>query len=374
MRPRQAVCRGLFFCKFCGKIKAMDFTTILLIIIVVGLAAAIFLLLQKNRGQDKTDSNSLLLLQQQINQIASAVDSKLSESNKNVQEQFSESVKIVRDVTEKLVELDKTNKQVISFADQLKYLQDILKNPKQRGVLGEFFLETILKNVLPPGNYKMQYPLGIDDKTGKDLIVDAAIFVRDKVIPVDSKFSLENYNRLVQEKNPVEKERLEKVFKADLKARIDETAKYIKPSQGTMEFAFMFIPHEAIYYDLLVNEVGAIKVNTQDLIEYAFRTKRVILVSPTTFFAFLQTVLQGLNSLQIEESTKEIIKGLELLKRHIVSHEDYMKKLGSYISGAVSSYNHAAGEFKKIDKDVARLTSGESKVELREAERPVLDE
>jgi DNA recombination protein RmuC len=347
----------------------MDIIILFLIIIVVGIGAAIFLLLQKNRGANETpdkSDNSFLLLQQQINQIAQAVDSKLSESNKNVQQQFSESAKIVRDVTEQLVKLGETNKQVISFADQLKNLQDILKNPKQRGILGEYYLETVLKNVMPPKSYQMQY--GFKDGT----IVDAVVFVRDKIIPIDSKFSLENYNRIVEEKNPAEKERLEKIFKADLKLRIDETSKYVKPEEGTMNFAFMFIPHEAIYYDLLINQVGSVKVNTQDLIEYAFRDKHVIIVSPTTFLAHLQTVLQGLKSLQIEESTKQIIKRVEMLSKHLLSYEDYHKKVGKNLDVAVNAYNSASKEFQKIDKDVAKLTGGDTQVQIDEINRPEL--
>jgi DNA recombination protein RmuC len=205
-------------------------------------------------------------------------------------------------------------------------------------------------------------------------IVDAAVFVKDKIIPVDSKFSLENYNRVIEEKNPIEKEKLEKAFKADLKMRIDETAKYIKPGEGTMDFAFMFIPHEAIYYDLLINQVGAVKVNTQDLIEYAFKNKHVLIVSPTSFLAYLQTVLQGLKSLQIEESAKEIKKNVEMLSRHLLSYQDFLKKMGSHLGDTVSSYNKASKEFLKIDKDVVRLTDKDTKMELEPVEPPSIDE
>jgi DNA recombination protein RmuC len=347
----------------------MDFVIILLIIIAVGVVAAIFLLLKNIKKEpEKTEDGSFLLLQQQINQIATAVDSKLSESNKNVQDQFRHSADIVKNVTEQLVKLDETNKQVISFTDQLKSLQDILKNPKQRGILGEYYLETVLKNVLPPGSFKMQYAFSNGE------IVDAVVFVKDKIIPIDSKFSLENYNRIIEEKNPAEREKLEKAFKSDLKLRIDETSKYIRPSEGTMEFAFMFIPHEAIYYDLLINQVGAVKVNTQDLIEYAFNNKHVVIVSPTSFLAYLQTVLQGLKAMQIEESAKEIKKRVEMLAGHLIKYEDYLEKMGNHLDTTVSSFNKARGEFIKIDKDVIRLNGGESKLDISEVNRPMLDE
>ncbi len=169
--------------------------------------------------------------------------------------------------------------------------------------------------------------------------------------------------RLVEEKDELERERLEKAFKADLKNRIDETAKYVKPSEGTMDFAFMFIPHEAIYYDLLVAQVGGIKVNTRDLIEYAFKEKRVIIVSPTSFHAYLQTVLQGLKALQIEEKAQDIIKRVEDLGKHIKSYEEYHNKLGNALSTTVNHYSASSKEFKKIDKDVVKISGFSSGID-----------
>ena len=347
----------------------MDISILFYILIIAGIGAVIFLLIKRTSKNPPTGGDSaILMLQQQINQISQVLDSKLSESTKSQQFQFTEANKIIGDVRERLAKLDETNKQVVGFTDKLKSLQDILKNPKQRGILGEYYLETLLKNVLPPGSYQMQYPF----KDGS--IVDAVVFVKDKIIPIDSKFSLENYNRIVEEQNPLERERLEKVFKADLKLRIDETAKYVKPGENTMEFAFMFIPHEAIYYDLLINQVGAVKVNTQDLIEYAFKQKHVVIVSPTSFLAYLQTVLQGLKSLQIEESAKEIKKRVESLSKHLLSYEDYFKKLGGNLSSAVSSYNKAGKEFEKIDKDVVKMIDREAKIEIVAIEGPNVDE
>ena len=313
-------------------------------------------------------SNRQQELQNQLNELTRTLDAKLGDSTKAIREQFGQSAKIIQDVTEKLTRLDETNKQVIGFADQLQNLQDILKNPKQRGILGEYYLETLLKNVLPPGSYQMQYPF----KDGT--IVDAVVFVRDKVIPIDSKFSIENYNRLTEEKDPLERERLEKTFKGDLKNRIDETAKYVKPAEGTMDFAFMFIPHEAIYYDLLIAQVGAVKVNTRDLIEYAFKEKHVIIVSPTSFLAYLQTVLQGLNALKIEESAKEIRQNVELLGKHLVSYEEYMRKLGTHLGTTVNMYNAASKEFKKVDKNVLKITGEAMDIEPMTLEGPRSEE
>ena len=331
------------------------------------------LLFSKDQSTQQVIQSSQQLLLQQLNELSRNVDNKLGDVAKNmdtkmyqsskemresVQHQTSESYKLLKDVTERLTKLDETNRQVVSFADQLQSLQDILKNPKQRGILGEYYLETLLKNVLPTGSFQMQYPF----KDGT--IVDAVVFVKDKVIPIDSKFSLENYNRLSSERDPLEKERLEKQFRNDLKARIDETSKYIKPSENTMEFAFMFIPHEAIYYDLLVAQVGSVKINTRDLIEYAFKEKHVIITSPTSFLAYLQTVLQGLKALQIEESAKEIRKRVEDLGKHLGAYEQFMQSLGKSLGTTVSHYNKAHRELAKVDKDVMRITESSVTAEI----------
>jgi DNA recombination protein RmuC len=342
-------------------------------VILLGVLFLLFLVLTKKKNVEKKGEDiGLKLILEQINELNRTVDNKIGENSKRMHEslekQSSESFRIIRDITEKLTRLDETNKQVVSFADQLQNLQDILKNPKQRGILGEYYLETLLKNVLPVGSYQMQFPFA--DGT----IVDAVVFVKDRIIPIDSKFSLENYNRLIEEKNPAEKERLEKLFKEDLKRRIDETAKYVKPGEGTMDFAFMFIPHEAIYYDLLISQVGAVKVNTRDLVEYAFKEKHVIIVSPTSFLAYLQTVLQGLKALQIEESAKDIKKNVESLQKHLRSYQEYQDKLGNALATTVNHFNSSNKEFKKIDKDVVRITGVESDLELLEVSKPEKEE
>src|SRR3989338_4503124 len=341
----------------------MDLTTIFLILIVIVLAAVIFLLLKKK--PEKEDGSSLLMLQQQMNHISQVLDSKLSESNKNLQQQFSQSADIIRNVTERLTRLDETNKQVIGFADQLKNFQDILKNPKQRGILGEYYLETVLKNVLPAGSFQMQYGFSNGE------IVDAVVFIDKRIIPIDSKFSLENYNRMIETRDPVEKKRLETAFVNDLKLRIEETSKYVRPEEKTTDFAFMFIPSEAVYYDLLINKVGVITEDTNNLIYYAGK-KKVVVVSPTSFLAYLQTVLQGLRNQKISEQAQTIIKEVEKLGKHLFVYSEYMKRLGQHLDTTVSSYNKAGKELQKIDKDVVKLTAGEAKIEIDEVERPEL--
>ena len=316
-------------------------------------------------AEKESESPAMLLLQNQIQEIARQVDSKLEQSTQIMQRQFGESSRIIKEITQELTKVGEGQKQVVDIARQLESLQDVLKNPKQRGVLGEYFLKTVLENVLPPGSFQMQYEF----KDGS--IVDAVVFVKDKIIPIDSKFSLENYNRILETREESEKQKLESVFRDDLKARIDETSKYVKPSEGTMDFAFMFIPSEAVYYDLLINKVGAVKSNTRDLIEYAAGEKKVMIVSPTTFLAYLQTVLQGLKALQIEESAKEIRKRVEELGRHLSSYENYMKKLGIHLGTTVNMYNSAYKELGKIDKDVLRITGEAVDLEPISIDKPL---
>lgn len=326
------------------------------------LGVVVFLLLKHGRGGG--EGQSMLLLQNQISEITRTIDGKLGESAKLLQRQFGESTKIIKEITQELTKVGEGQKQVVDIAKQLESLQDILKNPKQRGVLGEYYLETVLKNVMPPGTFQMQYQF--KDGTA----VDAVIFVKERIIPIDSKFSLENYNRLLDTRDETERARLEAAFRDDLKNRIDETSKYIKPEEGTMEFAFMFIPSEAVYYDLLINKIGAVKSATRDLIQYAAGEKKVMIVSPTTFLAYLQTVLQGLKALQIEESAKEIRKRVGELGRHLASYENYMEKLGNHLGTSVNAYNSAYKELGKIDKDVMRISGEAAGIEPVALEKP----
>ena len=291
----------------------------------------------------------------------------MGETNQAVRQSFAASTGVVRDVTEKLTRMEETAKQVLDVTSQLQNLKDMLKNPKQRGILGEYYLETLLKNIMPPGGYQMQYAF----KDGE--IVDAAVFIRDKIVPIDSKFSLENYNRITEETNQVERDKLEKMFVNDLKERIKETAKYIRPEEGTMDFAFMFIPHEAIYYDLLINKIGAIEEDTESIIQRAAGKYHVIIVSPTSFLAYLQTVLQGLKALQIEEQAKEIRTRVMDLNRHIAAYESYFTSVGKHLGTTVNQYNLATKEFVKIDKDVLRITGSSNNPDLPQIDKPSSD-
>lgn len=349
----------------------------LLIIILLVLIVVLFAMTSKLRDLKQNSSVDLLKtdmveLGRTVQQLSQNVSDKLERSNTQVQtsvhKQLSESAKLVADVTQRLTKLDETNRRVVDVATELKTLQNVLANPKQRGVFGEFYLESVLENVLPPNQYQMQY--GFKD----GVIVDAVIFLdKGKILPIDSKFSLENYNRMVNATDKSQREALLAKVRSDLKGRIDETAKYIRPSEGTMDFAFMFIPSESLYYDLLIGTVGS-GSSSRDLIEYAFRDKKVIIVSPTSFLAYLQTVLQGLRSLQIEEQARDIQVRVGQLSSHINKFDELLGKMGKSLSTTVNHYNNSYKELAKIDKDVVKIASSEAQADPIVIDKPQIDD
>lgn len=367
-----------------------------LLFIIIGLlsgamiAVVFIVFLRKQEVHPEPQNDALRLIQNQIGSFQSqlgdfmkTVDEKVGSSNKEMQQavhmQFSESQKLIREINDQvernltnvakeMTASNETSRQVLSITDQLKNLEKVLTHQKQRGNLGEAALEIVLSNILPPNAYRLQHQF----KNGET--VDAVIVTKDGLIPVDAKFSLDNYNRVVNETDETRKEELEKDFRNDLKKRIDETAKYVRPDEGTLPFAFMFIPAEGIYYDLLINEVGSLKVNTRSLIDYASNEKKVIIVSPTTFSAYLQSVLYGFKAFKIEESAQLIIGRVEELRKHLVAYEDYMKKLGNALGTTVNHYTTAYKELKKVDKDVIKITGETAGIDPLLIEKPHIED
>ena len=346
-------------------------------LLVANLALLAFLFLRKS--SQAQDPQSLVLLQNQLQELSRSLEGKLGEGTSRMFEsmraQFGESQRLASDIrdlvakqlTEVAREQTKTNEattRFMSIAEQLANLEKVLKHQKQRGNLGEASLELILSNILPPGSYKMQYEFPGGET------VDAVVVTKEGVIPIDAKFSLDNYQRLVNAIDDAQRAELEKQFKNDLKMRIDETSKYVRPKDGTLPFAFMYIPAEAIYYDLLINEVGSVRVNTRNLIDYAYNEKKVIIVSPTTFAAYLQSVLYGFKAFKIEETAKDIAKNVEALGRHLNAYQDYYKKLGNALSTTVNHFNAGSKELGKIDKDVLRITGESAELDTPLLEKP----
>ena len=361
---------------------------VLVILIAVVLLVQLYVSFIK-KPVEKPDDQGMVLLQQQLQDLNRTVHEQMGEGSRAMQvsarEQFKESKELIqainREVNEQIrsiqesvgakligvqksvTEVTESSKQVYTIAEQLQNLEKVLKHQKQRGNLGEASLQLALENILPASSYKLQYGF-----PGGDM-VDAVIETKDGLIPVDAKFSLDNYRRLVDAPE-ADREALEKEFKNDLKKRIDETAKYIRPKDGTLPFAFMYIPAEAIYYDLLVNEVGSVKVNTRSLIDYAYRDKNVIIVSPTTFAAYLQSVLYGFRAFKVEESAKEIQKNVEQLTRHMQAYSSYFEKLGNSLGTTVNHFNSAQKELGKIDKDVTKIAGEGMELDQQVIDKP----
>ena len=357
----------------------MELIIIISLFIVIGIL--IFLIFRGNKDSGTSDviiqlsnnlSNQIQNIRKEISDNSEKsrveIESKLKTINKEIsdfqtsskstmQKQFADSNKIIKDVTNELAKIKGTNEQVLSFANQMKSLEKILGNQKQRGIFGEIQLENLLSNVLPPEIFKMQYSF----KSGE--IVDAIIMVNENIIPIDAKFSLDNYNRMIESSDENEIKILEKKFKEDIKSRIDETAKYIKPQEKTLDYAFMFIPADGLYQDLLNSRVGSLKINSNELVSYAY-LKKVMIVSPMSLFPMLQITMKALNNLKFEKEIDTVIKNVRNLSNHLASYQLYHEKLGNTLKTVVNHYNKSSDEFGKIDKDISRISNGKIKLNL----------
>lgn len=303
------------------------------------------------READTNAKETRVELEQKLSNITKGISDYQRSSNQSITQQFSESKKAITDVTKALSEIKGTNEQVLSFANQMKTLEKILGNSKQRGILGEIQLENLLANVLPPELFQMQYSFSNGEA------VDAIVKVGDFIIPIDAKFSLDNYNKMVESSDAEAIKSLEQSFKGDIKKRIDETAKYIRPNEDTTDYAYMFIPADGLYQDLLNSRVGTLQINSRDLVSYAYE-KKVMIVSPMSLFPMLQITVKALHNLKIENSIQDILKNVDKLSAHLNAFEDVHTRLGRSIGTVVNHYNSSSKELKKIDKDIIRL-SGE---------------
>ncbi len=365
---------------------------IIIIVLCIIIATLIFIVF-KNKKSSQPDvliqltnnlSNQIQNIRKEINDNSEKsrleIESKLKVINKEIsdfqisskssmQKQFADSNKIIKDVTNELAKIKGTNEQVLSFANQMKSLEKILGNQKQRGIFGEIQLENLLSNVLPPEIFQMQYTFNSGD------IVDAIIKVNENIIPIDAKFSLDNYNRMIESSDENEIKILEKKFKEDIKSRIDETSKYIKPQEKTLDYAFMFIPADGLYQDLLNSRVGSLKINSNELVSYAY-LKKVMIVSPMSLFPMLQITMKALNNLKFEKEIDTVIKNVRNLSNHLASYQLYHDKLGNTLKTVVNHYNKSSDEFGKIDKDISRISNGKIKLNLEneKIEKPNLKE
>ena len=357
---------------------------IIIILLVFVSTTLIYLIYKSNSSKSSLHASDLMNFSNNLNtqiqdirkeidsnskQSRSEIDNKLDNINKQINDyhksssvsitqQFKESNKVIKDVTSELEKIKGTNEQVLSFANQMKTLEKILGNQKQRGVLGEIQLENLLANVLPPELFQMQFSFSNNES------VDAIVRVGDYIIPIDAKFSLDNYNKMIESNDKDLLFELEKKFKADIKNRIDETSKYIRPNEKTTDYAYMFIPADGLYQDLLNSRVGSLKINQRDLVSYAYE-KKVMIVSPMSLFPMLQITVKALHNMKVEDSINDIIKNVEKLNKHLKAYKSHHDRLGNSLGAAVNRFNDTTKEFKKIDKDIIKI-SGNSDLNIED--------
>ncbi|MDD5129258.1 MAG: DNA recombination protein RmuC [Candidatus Omnitrophica bacterium] len=280
----------------------------------------------------------VLKISSQVNERLNQMNQSIQEANKIIGQNLGNATSAFGNVKEQLGKLEETNKQIIAISKDISSLQELLRAPKFRGAMGETLLENLLSQVLPKEHYHTQYRFKSSDA------VDAVICLGERLVPVDAKFSLENFQRMQDAVDEQVKESLRKKFIQDVKNRINEiSAKYILPAENTYDFALMYIPAENVYYEVIIKE---------DIFSYSM-LKKVIPVSPNTFYAYLQVICMGLRGLKVEENAKTILKSLGALSIETDKFKEDFDILGSHLLNANSKYADAE---KRLDKVSQRLT------------------
>src|SRR3989338_5341587 len=279
----------------------------------------------------------VLKISSQVNERLSSMNQSLQEANKIISSNLSNATSVFGNVKEHLGRLEETNKQIYEISKDISSLQELLRAPKFRGSMGETLLENLLSQVLPKDHYSLQHRFKSGDA------VDAAVRLGERLVPIDAKFSLENFQKALDTQDEQQKNSYRKKFIQDVKNRVDEIAqKYILPAENTYDFSLMYIPAENVYYEVIIKE---------DLFSYGM-AKKVIPVSPNTFYAYLQVICLGLKGLKIEENAKSILKNLGMLSNEINKFKDDFNLLGTHLSNANRKYEDSQ---KKLDRFADKL-------------------
>ena len=340
---------------------------IMLILAVAAIFILFFLLLSRSlkntsakideikRGQ--TDNQALGLMQQQIGQLTQQFNQQLQSMSFQFQKTTGDIGQSLGNVQSHLGKVEVATKEVLEKAKNISSLEDLLRAPKFRGGLGEFFLGDLLGQILPPAYYLLQHRFKSGEK------VDAAIKLGDNLVPVDAKFPLENFKKYVQEEVTKEKETLRKKFVSDVKKHIDDIAsKYILPDEGTYNFALMYIPAENIYYETIIKDETS--GEERSIFTYALQ-RRVIPVSPNSFYAYLQVIVLGLKGMQIEKSAQAIFQTLAQLRGDLDRFRNDFQTLGTHLANAKTKFDEAEKRLEKFT-DRLELASEEKPAELPE--------
>lgn len=366
---------------------------ILTIVAVVAVAVAVYFAMQKSKTSDNDTTNQAVLelnrrldglnqnvtqnlntvtstLLEQLNKVTGSVDNRLKENveilqrqQKSINERLDNSANVIKGVTATIAEVKESNKKIHDMAKDLTSLQDILKSPKLRGGLGELFLEELLSQIFTKEQYSLQYRF----KSGET--VDAVVHLRnDQLVPVDAKFPLENFKKMIECKEEKEQASLRKLFVSDVKKHIDAIAKkYILPDEGTFDFALMYIPAENVYYETIIKESADESISSYGL------SKRVIPVSPNSFNIYLHTILIGLRGMQIEKSARDIFNNLARLNNDFGKFAEDFELVGKHLGHAQSSYDNSEKRLQKFSSkldQVAEKGGGESVVKALSESTP----
>ncbi len=335
----------------------MDIVFLFIAVAAIGVALYVFL---SNR-QDKSMSDQRLdQLNQQISQSMqtmmqqlNSVSSLNERTHRSVGERLDNAAEVINKVTNKLSTLEEANKKIFDVGKDISSLQEILRAPKLRGNLGELFLSDLLSQIFPKENFSLQYKF----KTGA--MVDAVIHLRDQMmVPVDAKFPLENFKRVMEADDDEDAEKkAKKTFSNDVKKHIDDIAsKYILPDEGTFDFALMYVPAENVYYETIVKDQ-----DDKSISQYAL-SKRVIPVSPNSFYIYLQAILLGLRGLQIEKGAKDILVTLGRLQTDFQRFADDYTLVGTHLGRAQNSYVSSEKRIGKFKDKLETIEGAKEKV------------
>ncbi|MFH1506830.1 MAG: DNA recombination protein RmuC [Candidatus Omnitrophota bacterium] len=317
---------------------------LILAIVIIGLGAVIYLVLKISQ-QVNQQLNSI---NQQVNDRLKESTLALQDTHKTVGERLDSATRVFGDVQKSLGRLEETNREIKEISKDITNLQELLRAPKFRGELGETLLGKLLEDILPKGNIRIQHRFRTGD------IVDAAILIGENLVSIDAKFPLENFRKYSEAALDEEKKSFYRVFVRDVKKRIDEVAsKYILTDEGTFDFALMYIPAEAVYYQIAKDE---------ELSNYT-KTKKIVFVSPNTFYAYLQAILYGLKGVNIQRNIQKIFADLSRIQMDFSKFQDDFNTLGKHISDAETKYSNAG---KKLEQLQEKLIATTQKPELEQ--------
>jgi len=333
---------------------------ILFILLLWSIKKTSFMINEIKQGQK--ENQALSLLQQNINQLTQTINQQLQNMSSQYQKTTGHIGDTLGDVKKDLGKMEEVTREVLDKAKNISSLEDLLRAPKFRGGIGELFLGNLLAQILAPPHYDLQYKF----KSGE--IVDAIIKIGQNIVPIDSKFPLENFQRFLKEEDDKEKEVLRKKFLSDVKKHIDEiSSKYILPDEGTYDFALMYIPAENIYYETILKDENLDEKHS--IFSYALR-KRVIPVSPNSFFAYLQVIVLGLKGLRIEKSALKIFQALSRLEGDLSRFKNDFQTLGSHLVNAKSKFDDAEKRLERFSNKL-ELVNGDKPESLPEKKSKV---